>query len=72
LDWIEDGVRYHLLAHSKDGGLTYQGNYGMFRPEEQWTIELIRRIIVDHEVEISGDQFNLNVSSAPVPEAWES
>ena len=25
LDWIENGVRYHLLAHSKDGGLTYLG-----------------------------------------------
>jgi hypothetical protein len=50
LDWIEDGVRYHLLAHSRDGGLTYQGNYGMFRPEEQWTIELIRYTAIDGSV----------------------
>jgi len=50
LDWIENGVRYHLLAHSKDGGLTYQGNYGMFRPEEQWTIELTRYTAVDGSV----------------------
>jgi len=50
LDWIEHGVRYHLLAHSKDHGLTYQGNYGMFRPEEQWTIELTRYTAVDGAV----------------------
>jgi hypothetical protein len=47
LDWIENGVQYHLLAHSHDGGLTYQGNYGMFRPEEQWCIELTRYTAVD-------------------------
>ncbi len=47
LDWIENGVRYHLLAHSRDGGLTYQGNYGMFRPEEQWVIELTRYTAAD-------------------------
>ena len=40
LDWIENGVRYHLLAHSDDGGLTYQGNYGMFRPEDDWVVEI--------------------------------
>jgi len=50
LDWIEQGVRYHLLAHSRDGGLTYQGNYGMFRPEEQWTIELTRYTAIDGSV----------------------
>lgn len=47
LDWIENGVQYHLLAHSQDGGLTYQGNYGMFSPEEQWAIELTRYTAVD-------------------------
>lgn len=47
LDWIEDGVCYHLLAHSQDGGLTYQGNYGMFRPEEQWIIGLTRYTAID-------------------------
>ena len=26
---------------------TYQGNYGMFRPEEQWVIELTRYTAVD-------------------------
>jgi len=50
LDWIENGVRYHLLAHSQDGGLTYQGNYGMFRPEEQWGIGLTRYTAVDGSV----------------------
>jgi hypothetical protein len=50
LDWIEQGVRYHLLAHSRDGGLTYQGHYGMFRPESQWTIELKRYTAVDGSV----------------------
>jgi len=47
LDWIENGVRYHLLAHSQDGGLTYHGSYGMFRPEEQWAIELTRYTALD-------------------------
>ena len=55
LDWIEDGVRYHLLAHSRDGGLTYQGNYGMFRPEEQWIIELARYIGADGSVVLFGN-----------------
>ena len=32
----------------------------------------LRKIVVDYEVEISGDNFNLNVSSATVPEVWES
>ena len=50
LDWIENGVRYHLLAHSQDGGLTYQGNYGMFRPEEQWGIDLSRYTAADGSV----------------------
>ena len=55
LDWIEDGVRYHLLAHSQDGGLSYQGNYGMFRPEEQWTIELTRYTATDGSVVLFGN-----------------
>jgi len=50
LDWIEDGVRYHLLAYSQDGGFTYEGNYGMFRPEEQWVIELSRYTATDGSV----------------------
>jgi hypothetical protein len=50
VDWIENGIRYHLLAHSQDGGLTYQGHYGMFRPEEHWTIELTRYSAVDGSV----------------------
>ena len=54
LDWIEQGVRYHLLAHSHDGGLTYQGNYGMFRPEEQWVIELTRYVATDGSVVLFG------------------
>ena len=28
----------------------------------------LRNVIVDHEVDISGDQLNLNVTSAPVPD----
>jgi hypothetical protein len=40
LDWIENGLRYHLLAHSHDGGLAYRGNYGMFRPEKDWLAEI--------------------------------
>jgi len=55
LDWIEHGVRYHLLAHSQDGGLTYQGNYGMFRPEEQWVIELTRYAAIDGSVVLFGN-----------------
>ena len=55
LDWIEHGVRYHLLAHSQDGGLSYQGNYGMFRPEEQWTIELTRYTATDGSVVLLGN-----------------
>lgn len=47
LDWIDNGAQYHLLAHSQDGGLTYRGNYGMFRPEEEWVIELTRYTAVD-------------------------
>jgi hypothetical protein len=55
LDWIENGVRYHLLAQSRDGGLTYQGSYGMFRPEEQWGIELTRYTATDGSVLLSAD-----------------
>ena len=47
VDWIENGVRYHLLAKSRDGGLTYEGNYGMFRPEDQWVIKLTRYTAID-------------------------
>ncbi|MCY2987048.1 MAG: hypothetical protein NTY19_04170 [Planctomycetota bacterium] len=31
----------------------------------------LRRVIVDHEVEIVGGNMTLNVTSAPVPNAWE-
>ena len=47
LDWLENGVSYHLLAHSRDGGLTYQGRYGMFRPEEDWVAEITCYTAVD-------------------------
>jgi hypothetical protein len=50
LDWVELGVRYHLLAHSHDDGLTYQGHYGMFRPEEDWLAEITRYTAVDESV----------------------
>ena len=30
------------------------------------------KIIVDHEVEIAGGNLTLNVTSAPVPDVWES
>ena len=50
LDWIENGVRYHLVAHSHDGGLTYQGSYGMFRPEADWVAEITRYTAVDGSV----------------------
>ena len=30
----------------------------------------LRKIIVNYEVEVSGDSLNLNVSSAPVPDVW--
>ncbi len=30
----------------------------------------LRKIIVDYEVEISGDSLNLNITSAPVPDVW--
>lgn len=32
----------------------------------------LRKIVVDHKVTISGDSFNLNVSSAPAPDDWKS
>ena len=32
----------------------------------------LRKIIVDHEVNISGGRLTLNVTSAPVPHVWES
>ena len=57
LDWIENGVRYHLLAHSQDGGLTYQGNCGMFRPEEQWVIELTHYTAVDGSAVLLADWY---------------
>ena len=50
LDWIENGVRYHLLARSQDGGRIYRGNYGMFRPEEDWVVEMTRYTAVDGSV----------------------
>ena len=31
----------------------------------------LRKVIVDHDVEISGDSLNLNVTSAPIPSAWD-
>ncbi len=30
----------------------------------------LRKVIVDFDVEISGDSLNLNVTSAPVPDVW--
>ncbi len=50
LDWYEHGVKYHLLAHSQDGGLTYQGNFGMFRPEDEWVVKITRYTAVDGSV----------------------
>lgn len=35
LDWIENGATYHLLAHSQDGRLTYQGTYEIVPPGER-------------------------------------
>lgn len=50
LDWLENGVKFHLAAHSKDGGLTYQGTYGMFRPEDDWSVTATRYTAVDGSV----------------------
>jgi hypothetical protein len=55
MDWIENGVRYHLLAHSQDGGLNYQGSYGMFRPEEDWEVRIRRYTAVDGSVALFCD-----------------
>jgi hypothetical protein len=32
----------------------------------------MRKVIVDYEIDISGDELNLNVSSAKVPDTWKS
>jgi hypothetical protein len=42
LDWTEDGEQFHLVAHSKDGGHTYKGNYGYPAPNKDWVMELER------------------------------
>ncbi len=57
MDWIENGVRYHLLAHSQDGGLNYQGSYGMFRPEEDWQVRIRRYTAVDGSVVLFCDWY---------------
>jgi hypothetical protein len=38
------------MAGPRHQGLSYQGNCGMFRPEEQWVIELARYTAVDGSV----------------------
>ena len=40
-------MRYHLLARSRNGGLTYRGNYGMFRPEDDLVVEIACYTAVD-------------------------
>jgi len=50
LDWLEGGVKFHLVAHSQDCGLTYQGTYGMFRPEDDWKINITRYAAVNGSV----------------------
>ena len=50
LDWLENGVKYHLVAHSQDRGLTYHGTYGMFRPEDDWSVRITRYTAVDSSV----------------------
>ena len=42
LDWDEDNERFHAVLHSKDGGITYQGNFGSPEPEAKWVMEAIR------------------------------
>ena len=42
IDWEEDGERWHVVAHSSDGGRTYRGNYGYDRPNPNWVMELKR------------------------------
>ena len=32
----------------------------------------LRKIVVDYKITVTGDDFNLNVSSAPAPDAWKS
>lgn len=49
LDWIENGAKYHLVAHSRDGG-TYEGTYGMFRPENDWNVTIKRYSALDGSV----------------------
>jgi hypothetical protein len=64
LDWLENGVRYHLLAYSHDGGLTYQGNYGMFRPEEDWVVELTGYTAIDGSAVLFGEWHEKGCSRA--------
>ncbi len=52
IDWVEDGENYHLLAHSKDGGRTYDGTYGVSadgtpRLDPNLRVRLTRLLVFD-------------------------
>ena len=51
-------------------------NKSLFPPDKQPVVEKespdLREITVDYEVKIAGGHLTLNVTSAPVPDVWES
>jgi hypothetical protein len=42
IDWIEDADKFHVVAISRDGGLSYQGNFGCPVPDNGWNMEITR------------------------------
>ena len=48
-------MRYHLLAHAKDGDPTYHGNCVVFRPEEDWAVEITCYTAVNGSAILFGD-----------------
>jgi hypothetical protein len=42
IDWIENEEKFHVVATSSDGGLTYKGRFGCPSPEDGWVMEITR------------------------------
>ena len=50
IDWREDGIPFHFVGQSNDGGNTYVGNYGSPQPDKKWNMEISRFTAADGRV----------------------
>jgi hypothetical protein len=50
IDWTEDGEKFHLLAKSSDGGVTYQGHFGWGVLNNNWMMEITRYTAADGDI----------------------